>query len=250
MDVKPATILKSNRNFYYPPTLIDDFDRFLMTDVPNVNITWKRVPHWGTDEDVTYLRGETYPINWKSRYGGSDSATNLRISLKDKLNKGDYLIKTKDEKETDIYMVTWDVMDEINNRKTQIQKVNAFIKIVRKNENENYGTVDPLTGKLIEEGKSETVIVENIPIIGYTNVMRPSYDMQQNIPAIIPQHILLMYMQYNNESKNVEIGDRFVWDNAEYVIIDKTTAELSQTKEYGVLTFNAQKVAGGKQNVI
>jgi len=41
IKIKPASVAKSGMDFYYPPTIKDDFSRFIHTDVPNATYTFE-----------------------------------------------------------------------------------------------------------------------------------------------------------------------------------------------------------------
>lgn len=115
-----------------------DFDAFLMTDVPHVNWWFTRYHDW-TDQQVTsQIRGEIFPINWKSKYSGSDTASNFRVSQKTEIQKGDILIREDGE----ILMLIWNVEDQVNNKKSQVQVCNLMATFTRFQK----AVVDPVTG--------------------------------------------------------------------------------------------------------
>lgn len=236
MTIDPFMESDSSQYFYIPPTIQNDFDRFLMTDVPNVNFTFAVRPDWYDANNTTNIRGEIVPINWKSKYAGSDSATNFRTSLSNNIKKGDILLCENGE----VYMVIWNVEEEINNKKTQIQKCNMNIKIERYVPKQ----INPTTGKVINQDGYD-VIADSIPCIGATVSNRFEYAVAQNLPGIVPNHTVLFYVQFNSSTVNIEVGDQFDWYKNRYHIVDISPAELDTDYTKGLLTINAEKVAGG-----
>ena len=55
----------------------------------------------------------------------------------------------------------------------------------------------------------------------------------------------ILTVQYNEQTKNVTVDDKFMWANDVYEIIDINAVGLSIGGEYGVLKIQAKKTAGG-----
>lgn len=74
--IKPSPLTESTRDFLIPPTIISDYENYLMTEVPNAVFDFRRLRSWYDvyeDSIEPYmLRAEYFPINWKSKVGNSD----------------------------------------------------------------------------------------------------------------------------------------------------------------------------------
>lgn len=44
--VDPAAIGPSHMTYYYPPTIMDDFTKFIHTDIPHATYTFEVVHDW------------------------------------------------------------------------------------------------------------------------------------------------------------------------------------------------------------
>lgn len=227
--------------FHIPPHIQSDFDTFLMTDIPFVNYTYEVHKNW-YENNSTDVRGEVVPINWKSKYAGSDSATNLRISLKADVVKGDILIRKPTDKEpADTFMAIWDVEKEVNNKRVQIQRCNMRISFSRHFPLE----IDPSTGMKISEAGYRPV-AEEIPCIGSVVVNKLEYTVAQGTPGLLPNHMMVIYVQWNDSTKNIDINDTTVWHGQEYKVMDVNKSEVAWDGSYGLITLTMDKVAGGK----
>lgn len=239
--ITPFVGRSRNMKFRVPQHIQSDFDDFLMTDIPHVNYTYEIYPDWYNKARKAEARGEVVPINWKSKYAGSDSATNVRMSLKTTVNKGDILIRKQTVQDDALtFMAIWDTEKEINNKRVQIQKCNMNMRIVRMTAPE----LDPRTGQTLSVG-GEVVVVDSIPAIGAVIVNKLEYSFGQNLPGILPNHMIVFYIQWNNSTKNIRVNDEFIWHGDRYKIIDVNKSEVTVDEVYGLVTLTADKVAGG-----
>lgn len=212
-----------------------DFDAFLMTDVPHVNWWFTRYHDWTDQQATSQIRGEIFPINWKSKYSGSDTASNFRVSQKTEIQKGDILIREDGE----ILMLIWNVEDQVNNKKSQVQVCNLMATFTRFQK----AVVDPVTGWVVTAEGDKTV-VENIPVIAYEVANKVEYATSYNVPGIVPNHLGTVLLQYNPQTNNLRIGDQFVWHGTAFHITDIGYGELDITGTSGMLTLTVKKVAG------
>lgn len=188
-----------------------DFDAFLMTDVPHVNWWFTRYANWYDQEDTQEIRGEIFPINWKSKYSGSDTASNFRVSQKTEIQKGDLLIREDGE----ILMLIWNVEDQVNNKKSQVQVCNLMATFTRHQK----AVVDPATGRLVTP-EGDVAIAENIPVIAYEVANKIEYSVSYNVPGIVPNHLGTVLIQYNAQTDKIQIGDEFNWHGTGFHITD------------------------------
>lgn len=218
-----------------PPQLEADFDAFLMTDVPHVNWWFDRHTNWFSEETPVQIRGEIFPINWKSKYSGSDTASNFRVSQSTEIAKGDILIREDGE----VLMIIWNVENQVNNKKSQVQTCNLMARFER----HQNAVVDKRTGKLITPEGMQT-IVEDIPVIAYEVANKHEYAMSYNVPGIVPNHLGTVLIQYNDQTQNLIIGDEFMWHGNRFHIIDIGYGELDITGTTGMMTLTVEKMAG------
>ena len=75
-SIKPSPLTPSTRSFLIPPTILSDYENYLMTEVPNAVYDFRVLHSWYEKSDPTaepyMLRAEYFPINWKSKVGNSD----------------------------------------------------------------------------------------------------------------------------------------------------------------------------------
>ena len=234
--VSPQVASGSRFKPYVPPQMEADFDAYLMTDVPHVNWWFARYTDWFSEEETQeQIRGEVYPINWKSKYSGSDTASNFRVSQKTAIAKGDILVREDGE----ILMIIWNVENQVNNKTSQVQTCNLISSFERY----RHAEVDGKTGKLIRAAGQET-IVEDIPLIAYEVANKQEFGISYNVPGIVPNHIGTVLVQQNQQTKNLLIGDEFEWHGTRFHITDIGFGELDITGTSGMMTLYVEKTAG------
>lgn len=82
-------------------------------------------------------------------------------------------------------------------------------------------------------------VVQNL----YCSTLVGSFEFKTSPGAIgiVPSDSISVTCQFNNNTKDIAIGDKFVWfDNYQIVSIDRSQVDLSQN--YGILTFYGKKV--------
>lgn len=240
-DLKPNPQIMTPRRFREPKTILSDWYNNLMEDKPYVNYTFTLLNDWFDQDKEDYVpykfRGQQTSIDWKSKIGNSDASWNLKTLHDVPLHKGDYVIR----EDGMIYLVNWAVQAHANNYATQIASCNAMISFTREVPDE----VDN-NGYLITPAHMETV-VKPIPCISSEYQGRPDFNEQINTPGITPDHIINLSTQWSPETRQLEIGDHFVYGKYEYHIIDLTMTEVSIDESFGLLTIRAKRENGGHQ---
>lgn len=247
--IKPSPLTESTRDFLIPPTIISDYENYLMTEVPNAVFDFRRLRSWYDvydDEQEPYmLRAEYFPINWKSKVGNSDMNMNFYASPKEDIQKGDIVIR-EDGK---ILMLNWNIQHYINSKTTQAIECNHTLSVVRhisaKADKRGY----------IEIPAHDETIVEEIPCVMSEYAGRPEYAVAQNAPGIHADMLSICDVQYNDQTMNIEENDQFVYGKYTYRVIhiDQTQVEENgidlETKEFngqpfGIIRLYTRKVAG------
>ena len=236
---KPYSAATTNKRFYIPPTLASDFTEFLDNDIPNTVMDFTVYHNWYDQFEDEYVpqvvRGELYPDTSKSRYTNTDNNMNIRCDVNSGIHKGDIL---KDEN-NNIYILDWEVHLQSNNAPSRALRCNMYLTIER-----HRPELTDDDGYLVAEEEWET-IVDNLPSNAYRYDGRPEYSAIAATPGITPNALTLMTVQYNNQSKNIRIGDRFLWGNEYYEIVDVNRIGLSLDGTFGCITLQAKKAAGG-----
>ena len=270
----------SRENFKPPRTIETDFTRLLDHDVPHVNWTFELVHNWyecftetsdklsklsvrerknmysdgvryirvynedekstyyALDEDgnyqqtkeyePTYIRAQQTSIDWKSKIGNSDMSTNFKTDYTVPIQKGDYAIR----EDGALYMLNWNITLHANNQATQSVECNAVVDITREFPDET-----DEKGYLIVEGGRRPV-ARRLPISHSEYAGRPDYSGASMQAGMHPDHLITVYCQWNQ----MVIGD------FTYRVINISLAEVQIDRDYGILTLNAKRVAGGAVN--
>ena len=237
IDVKPFLPRTSGKRFIVPPTVRSDFENYLNTDVPDVNFTFTGYENWydqDAEEKRHSFRGEMFPINWKSKYAGSDNTSNLRVLPGTIIQKGDMLRREDGE----VFLVVWNVETQVNSKKTQIQICNADIAFERNTDDvldENFHIVEKAGRK---------PIAESIPCLASFVVNKFEYAQTYNTPGIVPNDVMCIYLQFNEKTDQIIPGDVFLYDGVQRRVVSRNIAEVDRAGEHGLLTLYAEKVAG------
>lgn len=234
IKVIPCKQTDSNREFSLPPTLTDDFERLLEHDHPN-HYTFELIRNWYDQEDHVYIRASQVPIDWKSKIGNSDMSVNFKVAKSTHIRKGDIVIR----QDGTIYILNWNIQDHPNNWASQSTECNAYVQFTREVPEET-----DERGILIAEAKTE-VIADTIPIIHSEYAGRPDYAAAVGTPGINADHLISVNLQWNPMTKNIRINDEFKLGSFTYRIINISVAEVNINQEYGILTLNARRIAGG-----
>ena len=89
------------------------------------------------------------------------------------------------------------------------------------------------------------IIAPMIPCIHSEYAGRPDYAAAQGTPGINADHLITVYLQWNNKTKEIRVNDEFVLGAYTYRVINVSIAEVQIDREYGILTLNAKRIAGG-----
>lgn len=223
--------------FYVPTTLESDFDQFLQTDVPN-QVTDFRVYHDWYDELIEPydIRMEIYPDATKSRYSNMDNKMNVRASLSSGIRKGDIVERLCDN---ELFLLDWEEEKETNNIPSMALRCNAKVSFRRHVEE----MVDP-DGYLIHD-KDTKLIADRIPCNAYPYDGRPSDQLREWTPGVVPNGLLQLSVQWNLQTRNIAIYDYFTYFDEVYRVsnIDYSGIKLDQTS--GVIYLTCTKEAGG-----
>ena len=241
MTLIPPIVAKSTKDFRPPATIEDDFRRLLQHDVPHVNYTFELVRDWfdlqSEGYEPTYIRAQQTPIDWKSKIGNSDMSTNFKTTHDIPIHKGDIVIR----EDGIVYILNWNITSHANNQATQSTECNSIISFERWHDD-----ITDEEGYLISP-KGFDVVVPPIPCSHIEYAGRPDYVAGQNQPGINPDHLITVYLQWNPTTKNIFINDEFVIGVFRYRVINISIAEVNIDKDYGILTLNAKRVAGGDE---
>lgn len=123
---RPSQKKASTRDFSLPPTLESDFERLLEYDHPN-HFTFELIDDWYDRDEHVFIRAAQSAIDWKSKIGNSDMSTNFKVAKKDKIKKGDMVIR----EDGVIYILNWNIQNHANNWATQSTECNANIEVTR-----------------------------------------------------------------------------------------------------------------------
>lgn len=233
-------------NFYIPPTLKEDFNAFLATNVTNQVVETEIIHNWydkaALDYEPYIQKCEFYPDSTKSRYENTDSIVNVRFSLDTEVWKGDIIIHPNG----DLFVLDWDVPPELNNKASRGLRCNFYLHIERWKEDE----VDPETGMLVPGGEGHfEVLVPDIPCNAYHYDGRPEYSNHMGAPGVVPNDLTILVVQYNDYTKNIRVDDEFQWgqDRLKIINVSFVAMDLIHGDNKGILKIQAKKIAGGTE---
>lgn len=214
--------------------------RFLRTYSEEAGAAYYEVHEDGTYEKTdtykpVYIRGQMTPIDWKSKIGNSDMSTNFKTDYTTKVDKGDIVIR----EDGTIYLLNWNITTHPNNQATQAVECNATVEFTREfqAETDQYGMV-------IKQG-GRRAIAPRLPISHSEYAGRPDYSGASGQPGTHPDHLISVYTQWNPLTRKLKLDDEFIIGDFTYKIINIALTEVQIDRDYGVLTINAKRVAGG-----
>lgn len=190
------------------------------------------------DYQPEYIRGQQTSIDWKSKIGNSDMSTNFKTDYTHDIQKGDYAVR----EDGMLYMLNWNITLHANNQATQSVECNAIIDVVRE-----VPDIVNEKGFLIEEG-GRKVICPGLPISHAEYAGRPDYSGASMQAGMHPDHLISVYCQWNPATRKIRLDDEFVIGDFTYRVMNISLAEVQIDMDYGVLTINAKRVAGGSVN--
>ena len=88
---------------------------------------------------------------------------------------------------------------------------------------------------------------ERLPSNGYRYDGRPEYSAISATPGVTPNALTIVTVQYNDKTKYIRIGDRFLWGQEYFEIVDVNRIGVSLDETFGCITLQAKKAAGGIQ---
>ena len=188
-----------------------------------------------TEYEPEYIRGQQTSIDWKSKIGNSDMSTNFKTDYTHEIEKGDYVVR----EDGMLYMLNWNITLHANNQATQSTECNAVIDITREFPDE----VDN-KGMLIMEGGRRPVAA-GLPVNHVEYAGRPDYSGASGQAGMHPDHLITVYCQWNKATRKIRLDDEFILGDFTYRIMNISLAEVQVDRDYGVLTLNAKRVAGG-----
>lgn len=188
--------------------------------------------------EPVYIRAQMTPIDWKSKIGNSDMSTNFKTDYTEPVQKGDYVVR----EDGALYMLNWNITTHPNNQATQAVECNAVVDITRE-----FRDVTDEYGYLLEEGGRRPVCA-SLPISHSEYAGRPDYSGASQQAGMHPDHLISVYCQWNPCTRKIRLDDEFVIGDFTYRVINISLAEVHVDGDYGVLTINAKRVAGGTVN--
>lgn len=191
-----------------------------------------------TEYKPEYIRAQQTSIDWKSKIGNSDMSTNFKTDYTHEIHKGDYVIR----EDGMLYMLNWNLTNHANNQATQSVECNAIVDIQREfpDETDKYGM-------LISEGGLRP-LCPGLPISHSEYAGRPDYSGASGQAGLHPDHLISVYCQWNQATRRIRLDDQFILGDFTYKVVNISLAEVQIDKDYGVLTLNAKRVAGGAVN--
>ena len=238
-EIPKANLTPSTRNFAIPPTILSDYENYLYTDVPHAVFDFTILRSWNDqfkeDYAPTVIRAEYFPINWKSKVGNSDANKNFYTDFNTTILKGDMAVR----EDGLIVMLNWTIQQYINAQTTQAIECNHYITIKR-----HVDAKADDRGYLVEAAHDD-IIVNHLPCVMSEYAGRPDFSLGQDMPGIHADMLTTISMQWNEETKNVQIGDTFEWSKFTYRVINISHAEVNIDKTHGIITMNARRIAGG-----
>jgi len=183
-----------------------------------------------------FIRATYIPLAWKSKIGHSDMGSNFFADAKADVKKGDIVIREDGE----IYLLDWKVQRRPNTQTTQAKDCNVMMEIYR-----DVGETLDTLGYVVTPAH-RALIVPPIPCVWTAHTGRPDYANSYNTPGIHADILLDGWVQWNDTTKNIRVGDEFVWGINTYRIINVLLSEIDMLGEYGLLNLNARRAAGGE----
>lgn len=248
-SIKPSPLTSSTREFLIPPTILSDYENYLMTEVPNAVFDFQVLHNWYDKDDESkepyLLRAEYFPINWKSKVGNSDMNYNFFTDTKQNICKGDIVIKEDGE----LLMLNWNIQQYINAKTTQAITCNHKLRITR-----SFPARADKRGFVYEPAHDE-VIVDWIPCVMSEYAGRPDYQISQNSPGIHSDMLTVCDVQYNPSTAKIEIDDVFPYgkymykvihiDQTQVVFVDNDIMPHTESDEiYGIIRLYCRQIAG------
>jgi len=185
-----------------------------------------------------YIRGQQTSIDWKSKIGNSDMSTNFKTDYTHVIEKGDYVVR----EDGMLYLLNWNITLHANNQATQSTECNAIIDITRE-----FPDITDNKGFLIEPGGRRPVAA-GLPVSHQEYAGRPDYSGASGQAGMHPDHLITVSCQWNPTTRKIRLDDQFILGDFTYKVMNISLAEVQVDRDYGILTLNAKRVAGGSVN--
>ena len=189
-----------------------------------------------TDEyEPEYIRAQQTSIDWKSKIGNSDMSTNFKTDYTHKVEKGDLVVR----EDGALFMLNWNITLHANNQATQSTECNAVVDITRE-----FPPVVDEKGYVLRPG-GRRAVCPMLPISHNEYAGRPDYSGASMQAGMHPDHLISIYVQWNERTRKIRLDDEFVLGDFTYKVMNISLAEVQIDRDYGILTLNAKRVAGG-----
>lgn len=217
--------------------------RIIRIEKENDGVIYYALSQNGSYEPTTeykpeYIRGQQTSIDWKSKIGNSDMSTNFKTDYTHKVQKGDYVIR----EDGMLYMLNWNITLHANNQATQSTECNAIVDITREFPDET-----DEKGYLIEPGGRRPVC-PGLPVSHQEYAGRPDYSGASGQAGMHPDHLITVQCQWNPTTRKIRLDDQFILGDFTYKVMNISLAEVQIDRDFGILTLNAKRVAGGSVN--
>lgn len=208
--------------FYTPPTLVQDFEEVLTTDIAT-----EVIKNFNPKDKERVI---FYKVKNRSKFDNSDNNSWVRFSLSSDLKKGDYL-----SDDTYNYLITWTPYDkDLNAKEAQVQICNAQFTFQRWQDQK----IDKI-GKIISPAQNIKIASNIWSVVwrlGYYD-----YKAKAGGVGIIPTNGVQILIQYNQITEQIKISDTFYWKNILYEVVDFDYTQLNPDNETGILVLYASK---------
>lgn len=162
-------------------------------------------------------------------------STNFKVTHDLELYKGDMAVRADGA----VFLLNWNIQNHANNQATQSIECNSVLTFTR-----STPEVTDDNGYLIKDAGAE-IIAPPIPCVHAEYAGRPDYAGAQGTPGIHADHLISVYLQWNNRTKDIRINDEFIIGAYTYRVVNISIAEVHIDQEHGILTLHAKRVAGG-----
>lgn len=218
-------------DFFVPPTLIQDFDKFLLTDAcHNISFCHDVLadnPIWITE------RAEVTKNTSKQRT--YDKGLKLTVSYNTQLQKGDVVLY-KDE----LYLVTLNINDnQLNAKTTLMELASTPISFIRKYEDE----INEDDGTIIQQGGYRQVFDTIRGILANSSTV--SYSVGASNAGLFPTNTIFVYLQANEHTLSLKCNDTFSLFNSTFIVRSVLYTELNYNQASGILILQVENTSTG-----
>lgn len=209
-------------NFYIPPNINNDFQNAL-----NSNLGTSFIINFNSLDIVRAIVPE---LDYRAKQNGTNGTKPLYSEI-DKLKIGDYI---QDDENT--YIVAF-----LKNQKfplcskIQAQVCNSKVTISHFQKEVTNNNGDIITPE------SDVQVAADI----YSVVMLSGYEFRTSSGSvgIVPNDLIGLQIQFNDITKNVQIGDTFYYFGSKYRIENIDYSQVSIDLSYGIMLLFARKIS-------